>query len=161
MEIFLESLPQALLQIILVSYEGLTDDFWQAALRVMSIIFSIVSVVFAFYKLCTSSPVAKRRGVTFKNLFCFWEHYICCYLCINSQGEWEIRSRRKKFKTATNKFWSFKNILKYIYFTFKIVFWLFIFECFCEIFCFFSYLRIQLYMFWYIYYYIVLITLGW
>ena len=78
----LESFPQAALQIILVSLEGLSDDFWNAAIRVISIIISIVSVLFAFYKMFTSSPDAKLRGVTYKNLFCFWEHYICCECCI-------------------------------------------------------------------------------
>ena len=76
----LESLPQAVLQIILVSLEGLSDDLWNAAFRVISIIISIVSVLFAFYKLFTASPRAEERGVTYKNLFCFWEHYCCC-LC--------------------------------------------------------------------------------
>ena len=80
-EIILESLPQAVLQIILVSLEGLSSDVWNAALRVMSIIISIVSVLFAFYKIWTSSYF--ERGVTYKNLFCFWEHYICCWCCID------------------------------------------------------------------------------
>ena len=85
-EILFESFPQAALQIILVSLEGLSDDLWNAAFRVISIIISIVSVLFAFYKLFTASPPAERRGVTNKNLFCFWEHYICCFCCLDSQG---------------------------------------------------------------------------
>ena len=78
-----ESFPQATIQITLVAFEGLSDDIWHATFRIISIIISILSILIAFSKTCTSGPHAKVRGVTYKNLFCFWEHYICCHTCLH------------------------------------------------------------------------------
>ena len=44
-EIVYESIPQAVLQIIILSYEGLDDnDVWYSAFRVFSVVISVLSV---------------------------------------------------------------------------------------------------------------------
>ena len=78
-----ESLPQAGIQISILAYEGLDDsNVWYSVFRVFSIVVSVLSVLFGCCKLMISSPLGKRYGLTWKNLFCFWEHYCCCTCCI-------------------------------------------------------------------------------
>ena len=78
-EILCESLPQAGLQIAILAYEGLDDsNVWYSGFRVFSIVVSVLSVFYGLCKVHISSPKGKQFGISFKNYFCFWEHYICC-----------------------------------------------------------------------------------
>ena len=71
-----------------MSYEGLSDIGWEATLRVISIMISIFSVLYGIGKFFFAIPKEKRRGVTYKNVLCFWEHYICCpNIDLNSNDE--------------------------------------------------------------------------
>ena len=59
-EIVYESIPQAGLQIIILRYEGLDDnDVWYSAFRVFSVVISVLSVFYGFWKLIFSGHVQK------------------------------------------------------------------------------------------------------
>ena len=87
-----ESLPQAGLQIWILTYEGLDDsNIWYSVFRVFSIVVSVLSVLYGLCKVI-SRPENIEYILRWKNLFCFFCRCGCCDPPSNNENDLPLDS---------------------------------------------------------------------